>query len=89
MWAMIPMFRVFSSVNLRGMGRVSLCLRLLAFCPGAGEKNGPGGPVTPHGERPEILGYVSRISMRGFGPDEARAQTCSAPRRSLMVAASH
>ena len=43
MWAMIPMLRVFSRLNLRGMWKVSLCLLRLAR--GAGEKNGPLGPV--------------------------------------------
>src|ERR687894_2376068 len=36
MWAMIPMLRVFSRVNLRGMGKVSLCL--LAYLPDSGRK---------------------------------------------------
>src|SRR5215217_2878403 len=74
MWAMIPMLRVFSRVNLRGMGRIFLCL--LANVPDSGQKNGPGRPVATHGGRPEGLGYVSRVSIRS-GP-AGGAHTCAA-----------
>jgi hypothetical protein len=45
MWAMIPMFRVFSSVNLRGIAQdPGFCLVGLS-----GEKNGPLGPTRAAG----------------------------------------
>src|SRR3954471_14901838 len=47
MWAMIPIFRVFSSVNLRGMQISSLStvfLRRVALS--AGKETGPFGPVS-------------------------------------------
>src|SRR5215217_9745355 len=46
MWAMIPMFRVFSRVNLRGMGlSLSACVRLLGRPSVRAKKTGLSGPL--------------------------------------------
>src|SRR4051794_20287653 len=65
MWAMIPMFRVFSSVNLRGMEISLLCLRSSCVgCPDSGQRNGPLGARVVHMLRggPIRSGLMSRVT---------------------------
>src|SRR5215207_7378488 len=76
MWAMIPMLRVLSRVNLRGMGRIFLCL--LANVPDSGRKK----------RAWQARGNTSRTA-RGFGlcleglhevgPGGRRAHLCCRP----------
>src|SRR3954452_17016074 len=68
MWAMIPMFRVFSSVNLRGMEDSLLCLRssCVRGALAAGKETGPAGPVSLH----MLRGPVRKWAMSRLTPCE-------------------
>jgi hypothetical protein len=66
MWAMIPMLRVFSRVNLRGMEISLVSFSFFVRVPAwrSGQKNGPSpGPGRARGEARWLEGYVSRVSM--------------------------
>ena len=70
MWAMIPMFRVFSSVNLRGMKVLSSFRSFFAVCPDYGQKNGPFRAQVLHTEvGPEMWAMSLGSPCEGsFGP---------------------
>src|SRR5215218_1887202 len=61
MWAMIPMLRVFSRVNLRGMD-VSLVSFFVRVPGESGQKNGPYRAQVMHVERPDGSKAMSRGS---------------------------
>jgi hypothetical protein len=63
MWAMIPMLRVFSRVNLRGMWVFFSRQLLRRALPREGKKTGPFGPRSCTWSGPKVEGYVSRVSM--------------------------
>jgi len=69
MWAMIPMFRVFSSVNLRGMGSLSSSTAVFVALPDArAKKRALRARYCCEEVGPEADGYVSRVSIRKAEP---------------------
>src|SRR3954467_5269183 len=80
MWAMIPMFRVFSSVYLRGIGSLSSSavfgLGLRA------KKRALRARMLLRGDGPRPVGYVSRVSIRkqNRGPSPGHLSRADHPR---------
>src|SRR3954469_13051235 len=75
MWAMIPMLRVFSRVNLRGMWVFFSRQRLLRCALATGKKTGPNGAQVNTWRGPNGKGLcLSGLHVRKFRPAHPRVR---------------